>query len=177
MKSLSLAGVFLTFLVSIALAQPKADSGFTLLFNGKDFSGWKMAKGGNLLEGKTDAANKRFIVKDNSLVIDPKVKGDLTINTVQDFEKDVHIKFEYKPDAKCNNDLFLRGMKFDIKKGDVKNIKFDDWNSFEIILKGDSAEFKNNGELQKMMKAKPGKTAFGIRAELGGIEIKNLQYK
>jgi hypothetical protein len=68
-------------------------------------------------------------------------------------------------------------MKFDIKKGDVKNIKFDDWNSFEIILKGDSAEFKNNGELQKMMKAKPGKTPFGIRAENGGIEVKNLQYK
>lgn len=39
-------------------------------------------------------------------MIDPKAKGDLTINTVQDFEKDVHIKFEYKPDAKCNNDLF-----------------------------------------------------------------------
>jgi hypothetical protein len=119
----------------------------------------------------------RFIIKDGNLVIDPKVKGDLTINTVQDFEKDVHIKFEYKPDAKCNNDLFLRGMKFDIKKGDVKNIKFDDWNSFEIILKGDSAEFKNNGELQKMIKTKPGKTPFGIRAENGGIEIKNLQYK
>ncbi|NBR06618.1 MAG: DUF1080 domain-containing protein [Planctomycetes bacterium] len=162
---------------SLVFSQPKADSGFTLLFNGKDFSGWKMNKTNESLEGKVDAGKMRFIIKDGNLVIDPKVKGDLTINTAQDFEKDVHIKFEYKPDTKCNNDLFLRGMKFDIKKGDVKNIKFDDWNSFEIILKSDSAEFKNNGELQKTLKAKPGKTPFGIRAENGGIEFKNLQYK
>lgn len=177
MKSFLATALGLLLAASLCFAEPKADSGFTLLFNGKDFSGWKMNKTNEPLEGKSDAAKMRFIIKDGNLVIDPKVKGDLTINTVQDFEKDVHIKFEYKPDAKCNNDLFLRGMKFDIKKGDVKNIKFDDWNSFEIILKGDSAEFKNNGELQKMMKTKPGKTPFGIRAENGGIEIKNLQYK
>lgn len=29
---------------SLFFAEPKADSGFTLLFNGKDFSGWKMNK-------------------------------------------------------------------------------------------------------------------------------------
>jgi len=168
MKSFLATALGLLFVVSLSFAEPKADSGFTLLFNGKDFSGWKMNKTNEPLEGKSDAGKMRFIAKDGSLVIDPKVKGDLTINTLQDFEKDVHIKFEYKPDTKCNNDLFLRGMKFDIKKGDVKNIKFDDWNS---------AEFKNNGELQKMMKTKPGKTPFGIRAESGGIEIKNLQYK
>ena len=177
MKSFLTGIVVILLAAGTSIAQPKADPGFTLLFNGKDFSGWKMNKTNEPLEGKTDAGKMRFIIKDGILVIDPKVKGDLTINTVQDFEKDVHIKFEYKPDAKCNNDLFLRGMKFDIKKGDVKNIKFDDWNSFEIILKGDSAEFKNNGELQKTMKAKPGKTPFGLRAENGGIEVKNLQYR
>ena len=177
MKSFLATALGLLLAASLCFAEPKADSGFTLLFNGKDFSGWKMNKTNEPLEGKTDAGKMRFIAKDGILMIDPKAKGDLTINTVQDFEKDVHIKFEYKPDAKCNNDLFLRGMKFDIKKGDVKNIKFDDWNSFEIILKGDSAEFKNNGELQKMMKAKPGKTPFGLRAEFGGIEFKNLQFK
>lgn len=177
MKSFITTAFGLLLATSLCLAQPKADSGFTLLFNGKDFSGWKMNKTNETLEGKTEAGKMRFIVKDGNLVIDPKVKGDMIINTVQEFEKDAHIKFEYKPDGKCNNDLFLRGMKFDIKKGDVKNIKFDDWNSFEIILKGDSAEFKNNGESQKMMKAKPGKTPFGIRAENGGIEFKNIQFK
>lgn len=177
MKSFFTSIVSIFLVVATSIAQPKADSGFTLLFNGKDFSGWKMNKTNEPLEGKTDAGKMRFIIKDGNLVIDPKVKGDLTINTVQDFEKDAHIKFEYKPDAKCNNDLYLRGMKFDIKKGDVKNIKFDEWNSFEIILKGDSAEFKNNGESQKTLKAKPGKTPFGIRAENGGISVKNLQYK
>lgn len=72
---------------SLFFAEPKADSGFTLLFNGKDFSGWKMNKTNEPLEGKTDAGKMRFIAKDGILMIDPKAKGDLTINTVQDFEK------------------------------------------------------------------------------------------
>jgi len=46
---------------SLSFAEPKADSGFTLLFNGKDFSGWKMNKTNEPLEGKTDAGKMRFI--------------------------------------------------------------------------------------------------------------------
>jgi len=144
------------------------------LLKSNDLSGWKMAKGGEVLDGKADAANKRFTMKAGVLTIDPKVKGDITIQTVDEFSKDVHIKFEFKPDAKCNNDTFLRGVKFDLKKPDVKNLKVDEWNQFEIIVRGESSEYKCNGEILKTIKNKPGKTPFGIRAEFGGIEIRNL---
>lgn len=161
-------------LLAMFVAIPAIAQESKALLNPNDLSGWKIAKTGELLDGKADAANKRFTMKDGVLTIDPKVKGDITIQTVQEFTKDVHIKFEFKPDAKCNNDTFLKGLKFDLKKPDVKNLKVDEWNLFEIIVRGDSSEYKCNGESLKTTKNKPGKTAFGIRAESGGIEIRNL---
>src|SRR5262249_40492663 len=98
----------------------KLEPGFTLLFNGKDLSGWKTKKGDSL-EGKTEAWNKRFTVSDGKIVIDPAVKGDVIITTAQELAGDVHIKFDFLPGKGCNNDLFFRGLKFDLKTGDVKN--------------------------------------------------------
>src|SRR3954447_23758948 len=133
-------GLFLTCLALAARATAddfKLEPGFTLLFNGKDLTGWKEKTGGASLDGKTEAYKGRFTVKGDILVIDPKVKGDVRIVTTREFAKDVHIKFEYQPDAKCNNDLFLRGQKFDLVKGNVKNLQEGEWNQFEIIIKGD----------------------------------------
>src|ERR1700722_6948070 len=92
----------------------KLEPGFTLLFNGKNLDGWKEASKDkkDVLDGKTEAFNGRFKVIEGRLVYDPTVKGDLYIETVKEFGKDVHIKFDFKPGAKCNNDFFLRGTKF-----------------------------------------------------------------
>jgi hypothetical protein len=155
----------------------KLEEGFTPFFNGKDLTGWKMAKGGDSLDGKTEAANKRFLVSDGKLVIDPKVKGDVTINTAKEFGKDVHIKFEFLPGAGCNNDLYFRGLKFDLKKSDVKNLKEDQWNVFEIVLQGDTVEYKCNGESLKTAKATAASTPLGVRAEFGPIQLRHLRYK
>src|SRR5256885_6581569 len=95
----------------------KPEDGFTLLFNGKDLTGWKTTKGESL-DGKTEAYNGRFKAADGVLTIDPKVKGDVRIETQKEFGKDVHIKFDFLPGEGCNNDLFLRGLKFDLKKPD-----------------------------------------------------------
>src|SRR4051812_46259034 len=78
----------------------KPEEGFTLLFNGKDLAGWKLKKG-DALDGKTDAAEKRFVVKDGLLVIDQKVKGDIVLYTVKEFGKDVVLRFDFKPGKGC----------------------------------------------------------------------------
>lgn len=153
----------------------KLEPGFTLLFNGKNLDGWKTTTGGESLAGKTEAYKGRFKVSDGKLVIDPKVKGDVRIQTVKDFGKDMHIKFEFLPDKGCNNDLFLRGQKFDLVKGNVKNFKEGEWHKFEIVIKGDSAEFICNGETQRKAKAKKGGTPLAIRAEFGSVEIRRLR--
>jgi hypothetical protein len=176
----------LVFIPGLALLAPvpwssaddfKLEPGFSLLFNGKDLTGWKVRKGGESLEGKTDAANRRFTVKEGLLVIDPRVKGDVWIDMTRDLKGDVHIKFEYLPGKGCNNDLFLRGVKFDIATSDVRNIKFDEWNEFEIIVVGKKIEFRNNGKVQRTGTVKSDSGPLGIRAEFGPIQYRRLRVK
>jgi hypothetical protein len=155
----------------------KLEEGFTLLFNGKNLDGWKTKTGNEPLDGKTEAYKGRFKVMDEKLFLDPSVKGDVIINTAKEFGKDVHIKFDYFPGPACNNDLFLRGLKFDIKKPDVKNLKEGEWNTFEIVIKGDKALFISNGEVQRTSTAKPGATPLGLRAEFGPIQYRHLRVK
>jgi hypothetical protein len=158
----------------------KLEPGFTLLFNGKNLDGWKEASGKKqLLEGKTEAYAGRFKVGDGKLVYDPLVKGDLYIETVKEFGKDVTIRFDFKPGPKCNNDLFLRGTKFDIIPGNKENksVKEGEWSAIEIVVAGDKIEHKINGEKARTSTAKTKATPFKLRAEFGAIEIKNIRMK
>jgi hypothetical protein len=176
-------GSVLTALVitaSLSADDFKLEPGFTLLFNGKNLDGWKEAsKKKESLDGKTEAFGGRFKVVDGKLVYDPSVKGDLYIETVKEFGKDVHIKFEFKPGPKCNNDLFLRGTKFDIVPGNKENkaVKEGEWYTFEIVVAGDKIEHKINGETVRSSKAGSKATPFKLRAEFGSIEIKNMRVK
>jgi hypothetical protein len=158
----------------------KLEPGFTLLFNGKNLDGWREAGGKKeALDGKTEAYDGRFKVVEGKLVYDPSVKGDLYIETAAEFGKDVHVKFDFKPGDKCNNDLFLRGTKFDIIPGNKENksVKEGEWSTCEIIVKGDTVEHKINGETVRTSKADPKATPFKLRAEFGALEIKNLRVK
>ena len=141
MRLLSCAAFLLTAGVVVAADDFKPEPGFKLLLNGKNLDGWQTkAKKPESLEGKTEAFGGRFKVKDGELVIDPNVKGDVYIETKHEFGKDVTIRFEFKPDEKCNNDLFLLGTKFDIKKEDIKNWKLDNWNEMEVVVKDGKAD-------------------------------------
>ncbi len=160
----------------------KPEPGFTLLFNGKTLDGWKEAGGKKeSLDGKTEAYGGRFKVVEGRLVYDPAVKGDLSIETAKDFAKDVHIKFDFKAGPKCNNDVFLRGTKFDIVPGNKENpnVKEGQWVAFEIVLAGDKIEHKVGGEVARTSTLKPGAAAspFKLRAEFGELEIRNLRVK
>lgn len=173
-----LAFLALTAIVSVA-ADFKAEDGFKLLLSGKNLDGWK-TKTGESLSGMSEAYKGRFKLADGVLTIDPSVKGDLYIYTTEETSGDVHVKFDFKPGKGCNNDIFLRGMKFDIKaeaKSEIKNLKLDDWNQFEIIVTGKKAVYKNNGETFKTMDTKNDKSNFGLRAEFGPIEIRHLRIK
>lgn len=172
-----------TFVLFPLLAADKPDeTGFTPLL-GKDLTGWKIAptgqkdKGGDPLTGKTESSTKRFVLAEGVLTLDEKVKGDLAITTEKTWAKDAHIQFDFKPGKACNNDVYFRGIKFDIKPADIKGCKVDEWNRFEFVVMGDAAEIKCNGESVKKLKAKPGATPFSLRAEGGPIQIKNLRIK
>src|SRR5436853_73055 len=110
-----LCGLILATTVAGGAAQ--GDGDFKPIFNGKDLTGWETkTKTPESLDGKTEAYKGRFKVADGMLTIDPKVKGDVWIQTASDLPKgkDVHIRIEFKPGKGCNNDTFFRGNKFDI---------------------------------------------------------------
>lgn len=160
----------------------KPEPGFTMLFNGKNFDGWKIKgkKDGGELDGKTDVNNGRFKAVDGSIVIDYKTKEGLYIETKTEYSKDLTIKFEFKPGDGCNNDLLIRGTKFDIvtsAKKETKGIKLDQWNEMEITFKGDTATYKVGSETLGTRKITAEKGAFSIRAEFGPIEIRKLRIK
>ena len=52
-----------------AEAEFKLEPGFSLFFNGKDLTGWKLHKGASL-DKMTEAPRKRFQVKERKLIID-----------------------------------------------------------------------------------------------------------
>lgn len=156
----------------------KPEEGFKPLL-GKSLDGWKEKKGGASLDGRTEAYKGRFKLADGVLTIDPKVKGDVRIETATAPKGDLHIKFEFRPGKGCNNDLFLRGQKFDInptgKEG--KTIKLDEWNTFDIVIKGTDVEFRINGETARRGKTKSAASPFEIRAEFGPMDLRRLRIK
>lgn len=174
----------LAFLCLVALSPAVADDfklepGFALLCNGKNLDGWREVGKKEALDGKSEAFGGRFKLVEGRLVYDPAVKGDRSIETVKEFGKDVHIKFDFKAGPKCNNDVFLRGSKFDIVPGnkEAKTIKEGEWYPFEVIVKGDKIEHKINGETVRTSKAGATATPLKLRAEYGVIEIRNLRFK
>jgi len=169
-------------LAVLTVVLPQDEPGFTPLFNGKNLDGWKEASGKKeALDGKTEAYGGRFKVVEGKLVLDPDVKGDLHLETARTFAKDVHLKFEFKAGPKCNNDLFLRGTKFDIVPGNKenKNVKEGEWTPFEIVVTGDKIEHKIAGETVRTanLKADAAASPFRIRAEFGALEIRNIRVK
>ena len=81
--------------------------------------------------------------------------------------------------AACNNDLFLRGTKFDIVPGNKENksVKQGEWSTCEIVVKGDRVEHKINGQTVRTSKAKGGATPLMLRAEFGAMQVKNIRVK
>lgn len=172
--------------VTFAADEFKPEPGFKLIFNGKNLDGWqtKAAKPVSL-EGKTEAFDNRYVIKDGEIVIDYKVKGDKYIETVQQFSGDFTIRYDFKPGEGCNNDTLLLGTKFDILSGGkLKGVKDNEWNTMEIVAKDGSVDFVVNGQklgtqkvkLPKDVKeVKDVKGPLILRAEFGQISYKNIR--
>lgn len=164
-----------------AQAGASADAGFTLLFNGQNLDGWKVAKTAQpeALDGKTEVNAGRIKVLNGLLSYDPAIKGNCYIETARRFAKDMQIKLEFKPGPGCNNDFILRGAKFDIVPGkkETEKVKEGEWQTLEITVKGDQIEFKIDGAVVRTAKAAPAASTFMLRAEFGVIELRNIQFK
>src|SRR4051794_4253480 len=73
--------------------EDKPEPGFTSLFNGKDLTGWQYNK--QDVAGKTATPDDRIEVKDGVIVVNVG-KGTTGLYTVKDFDKDFHLKLEFR---------------------------------------------------------------------------------
>lgn len=187
-------GLALLVGILVLLANPgqaddfKVEEGYTSLFNGKDLSGWRYpgAKG-RAMDGKTETPDQRITVADGVIVMnekDNKGKGGIReLYTSQSFDKDFHLKLEFRAGLKADSGVYIRGPQLQvrdfIRRGEqkqMKKFKNDDWNELDIVVTGTEAECRVNGEALAKMKV-PAKGGIGLQAESGKFEFRRVRIK
>lgn len=161
----------------------KPEDGYVLLFNGKDLSGWRYGK--DVLEGKSETADKRFFVKDGVIVAD-EGKGIKDLYTVKEFDKEFNLKLEFRAGEKSDSGVYIRGPQLQvrdfIRRGEqkqMKNFKNDGWNELDITVKNGIVVTKVNGKdvtpkdtLEVTVKdGKPAAKLNGTAVDVNKIEV------
>ncbi len=166
----------------------KPEDGYTSLFNGKDLTGWKYPGArGQPLDGQTTTPDKRFEVKDGVILVHAKdVNGQGGIKdlyTVKSFDKDFHLKLEFRSAPRADSGVYIRGPQLQVRDyptvGPYKKVKFHEggWNELEITVKGTAAECKCNGEVIEKAFKVPAKGGIGLQAEVGQFEFRRIRVK
>jgi len=128
------------------------ESGYQLLFNGKDLSGWTYYKAN--LDGKTETADKRFQVVDGVIVAN-EGKGIRDLNTAGEFNGNFHLIMEFRASLKSDSGVYIRGPQLQvrdfIRRGEHKHLagvfKNDDWNELDILVRNNQITTSLNGKL------------------------------
>src|SRR5262249_7592957 len=164
----------------------KPESGSTSLFNGKDLTGWHYGRDkakAEPLDGKTETSDKRIQVTDGVIVMNPG-KGIKDIFTTQSFDKDFHLKLEFRAAPRADSGVYIRGPQLQVRDyptvgpyKNLKNFKTGDWNVLEITVKGMSAECKCNDEVVEKAFKVPAKGGIGLQAETGKFEFRRIRIK
>jgi hypothetical protein len=185
--STPVARLFAAAVLAVAVLAPghaaddfKPDAGFHSLFNGTDLTGWKFKKAD--LEGKTATGNKRFQVKDG-IIIANVGNGIEDLYTVKDYNHDFHLKLDFRAAPRADSGVYIRGKQLQVRDYPTvgpyhpKGFKTGDWNELEIIVRGQKALCKCNGEVLEKAFAVPARGGIGLQAEAGKFEFRHIQVK
>jgi Domain of Unknown Function (DUF1080) len=135
----------------------KSEEGYTSLFNGKDLTGWRYpgAKG-ETLDGKTETPDKRIQVVGGIIVVnekDDKGKGGIRdLYTVQQFDKNFHLKVEFRAAPRADSGLYIRGPQLQVRDYPTvgpykpKGFKPGDWNELDVTVKAGVVATSVNGK-------------------------------
>jgi hypothetical protein len=128
----------------------KVEEGYVSLFNGKDLTGWRFGK--EVLDGKTETKNKRFQVVDGVIVAN-EGKGIQDLYTVKEFNRDFHLKLEFRAAPRADSGVYIRGPQLQVRDyptvGPYKNLKHfknGDWNDLDITVTGGVVSTTVNGK-------------------------------
>ncbi|MBI3410002.1 MAG: DUF1080 domain-containing protein [Planctomycetes bacterium] len=161
----------------------KLEEGFTSLFNGKNFTGWRYYK--ELLDTKTETADKRFTVE-SGVIVAHVGTGIKDLFTVKDFPGNFHLKLEFRASLKSDSGVYVRSsghqlqVRDYIRRGErkqLKKFKNDDWNELDVILTMAVAKCYCNGEYLEDLPVATKSGGIGLQAEDGKFEFRRIRIK
>jgi hypothetical protein len=168
-----------------ALAAPmragdfQPEPGYTSLFNGKDLTGWRYGK--DDLAGKTATPDKRIEARDGVIVVNVG-KGTTGLYTVSNFDKDFHLKLQFRAAPRADSGVYIRGTQLQVRDyptvGPYKKLqKFQagGWNDLDIRVTGQKAVCSCNGEVLEPNFQVPAKGGVGLQAESGKFEFRRVR--
>lgn len=135
----------------------KVEDGFVSLFNGKDLTGWQYRGSKEKLEGKTETQDGRIKVENGAIVMmekDNKGKGGIKdLYTLKSFEKNFHLKVEFRAGLKADSGVYIRGPQLQvrdfIRRNEQKQLKLfknDGWNTLDIVVTNNVLRTVVNGK-------------------------------
>ena len=154
---------------------------FTLLLNGKDLTGWHH-QDGPALDGKTDASDGRYTIKDGALSGN-SAKGRVLLWTTQAYTGNFILRFEFRAAEKCDGGLFFN--KTQLQCGDYSNYAYKscksykptDWNAIEVTVQDSVARCTCNGELLEAALKIAELGQIGFEADKQAIEYRRIRIK
>ena len=172
-------------LPSLPADEPKPEPGTVELFNGKDLTGWgyKTKDKFESFDGKTEASDKRYSVKDGILTVNPG-KGTAQLWTAEKFPKDFELKLEFRAAVNADSGLFVRGPQLQVRDylvagpyKELKKYKPQDWNEIVVVVKGESAYCTCNGEVLEAKMKVPATGPIGLEADRDQMEYRKIRLK
>ena len=168
--------------------RPRAEEGYTSLFNGKDLTGWRYGPKRESMAGRTETPDGRFKVQRGTLVAESKDNqgrgGIRDLYTVGDFNKNFRLKLEFRAAPRADSGVYLRGTQLQVRDyptvgpyKKLKNFKDGGWNELDVTVRGGTLLTALNGKALTDRDAleltvRDGKP----EAKLNGkaVEVKNL---
>ena len=159
------------------------EPGFTLLFNGKDLTGWQH-KDGPALDGKTDAGDGRFTVADGAINGNgDRTKGRQLLWTTGEHKGNFVLRLEFRAAPKTDGGLFFN--KTQLQCGDYNNYAYktfkfykpEDWNAIEVTVTDGTAVCTCNGEVLETALRIPELGAIGLESDRNPISYRRVRIK
>ena len=167
------------------------DNSQTVLFNGKDLSGWcyhnKISE--NIIlepfKGKTESSDGRFMAKDSMLTINPwnEANGPHWVNlwSSLEFSSDFMLTLEFRASPNADSGIFLRGKQLQCRDylvagpyRELKKYRPQDWNKIEVVVKNNVAHCTCNGEVLEEALQIPFRGSIGLEADRGRMDYRNI---
>lgn len=163
-------------------------------FNRKNLTGWGYLEKQNekmvfiAIDGRKESSDGRFTGKKGVLAVNPwnEAKGPhwISLWTAQEYPEDFTLSLEFRASVNADSGIYLRGKQLQCRDylvaGPYKKLqkyKAQEWNRIEVTVTNNVARCTCNGEVLEEALQLPSTGRFGLEADRGLMEYRNIKIK